>query len=736
MRLLCISIIILFLNSALFSQQIIESTTNSYLVKFIGKPEISVENFRDGLRIIDFIEAMDEAKSGYPKIPSKVFYLAIPPYSKAKVYLMEKFTRKLEGIKVTINPKPEMENDSILVYKEMNLTNEIKESEIYPEKEFDILGYTWIRDFYVVGIKINTHRYSIKNQTLEVIDSCLLKIDFDEPSEIQPSVNYSLSTYDEILREVIINFDDAIKFRGINSQISFSDTTGGWIDYTKEYLKLAIPNDNIYRITYNDLVSFGVNPNQINPKTIKLFSRGREIPIFVSGEEDNLFDTTDFIEFYAEKNYSYQDYRRIVSLGDDYIHYMNRYSDTSIVWLTWSGLNGKRVGKITDNITTTIDTVSSHLVKLHLERDAIFWYYDPTVPRVQLPFWQENKVHTWLSIGNSGSNSATFIAREFLSNTPVKVIARLISYASSGSINAHRHGLSLNRTTPQDTITYNYKQTVNFVGNYNSSQLIQGNNVIRVFGIPSQATFHQSFIDWFDVEYYRRNFAINDTLKIIIPDTVQRGLRTIRIENISNPNNIVVYKIYPNLKKVTNFNVVGANPATIFFVDTVSGGDQYYLTVLNKISKPLFKTKKFFGNLRSSSRGADYIIITNKILQSSANQYKNFIASNYNQRVELVFDEDIYDEFSFGMLSAEAIKSFLISAYRNWTPPKPSFLTIIGDANNDYKDVITPAPTPRKKNIVTSFGNPVSDVWYVMWDSVNIHFPQMFVGRIPANNDA
>ncbi|MCX8056056.1 MAG: C25 family cysteine peptidase, partial [Ignavibacteria bacterium] len=47
-----------------------------------------------------------------------------------------------------------------------------------------------------------------------------------------------------------------------------------------------------------------------------------------------------------------------------------------------------------------------------------------------------------------------------------------------------------------------------------------------------------------------------------------------------------------------------------------------------------------------------------------------------------------------------------------------------------------PAPTPRKKNIVTSFGNPVSDVWYVMWDSVNIHFPQMFVGRIPANNDA
>lgn len=104
-------------------------------------------------------------------------------------------------------------------------------------------------------------------------------------------------------------------------------------------------------------------------------------------------------------------------------------------------------------------------------------------------------------------------------------------------------------------------------------------------------------------------------------------------------------------------------------------------------------------------------------------------------RVALVFDHDIYDEFSFGMLEAEAIRSFLVSAYRNWLPPKPTFLTLIGDANYDYKDIITPAPTPRKKNVLTSFGNPVSDVWYVMWDTVNIHFPQMYVGRIPANND-
>ncbi|MDO8548605.1 MAG: C25 family cysteine peptidase, partial [Ignavibacteria bacterium] len=40
-----------------------------------------------------------------------------------------------------------------------------------------------------------------------------------------------------------------------------------------------------------------------------------------------------------------------------------------------------------------------------------------------------------------------------------------------------------------------------------------------------------------------------------------------------------------------------------------------------------------------------------------------------------------------------------------------------------------------RKNLVPSYGNPVSDAWYVMWDSLNVNIPQMFVGRIPARNN-
>lgn len=718
-----------------FSQKLIFTSENENVIKYTNKPEPFIERIEYDVKILDFFEALDESKQGFPKLPTKLFYLSIPPNSTISLSVTDKYESKLQNVFVEKNPRVELENDSVIVYKNTDFNIELMNMNVYPANQIEIAGYTWIRDFYVVAIRVNPYQYNFSQRVLTILDSCLIKISFENINNNYYRNTNNLSVYDEMLKDVILNFEQGLNFRSYNPTLSQSDTTGNWIDYSKEYLKLAIPNDNIYRINYNDLVSYGVNPNNINPKTFKLFHKGNEIPIFVQGEDDNVFNQNDFIEFYSERNYTYQNYRNIVSIGQDYIQYLNRYSDTTIVWLTWDGAFGKRVQLINNPPVQTNDTISSHLVSLHLEQDLRLWYYDPVVPRVQLPFWQEHKTFTWLFVGNSGSQSASFTARDFIPNTPVNIIARLISYASNGNINAHRNGLSLNSTNSQDTITYNYKQTVNFSRTYNSSQLVTGNNIVRIFGIPSQASFHQSLVDWVDIEYLRRNVAINDTLKLIIPTTTQSGVRVIRIENITDINNLLIYKISPNLKKITNFTSIGTNPAIILFMDTVRSGDQYYITKVSKVNKPVLKNKKFFVNLRNPTRGADYILVSNKLLQNSSNQYRNFITTNYNIRTELAFVDDIFDEFAYGIPEAEAIRSFLKIAYQNWTLPRPSYVTFLGDANYDYKDVVTPAPNPRKRNITVSYGNPVSDPWYVMWDSVNVHFPQLYVGRIPANND-
>ncbi|MGB9663700.1 MAG: C25 family cysteine peptidase [Ignavibacteria bacterium] len=728
---------ILLFQNLLSQEKSVIKTADGFEIKLNFDPVEYLRYNEGDLNKYDFIFNEDESKPGLPKLPVKVYFIAIPPESKIQVDLLNKSYTEISDVLIEKNRKPRLVDDSLIVYEKFESDDLIFNnfSEYYPKDEIEVIDYIWVRDYYCAIVKINTHTYFFNSKVLRILDSATLKIKLEVTKNF--TRNFSPDPYfDELLSKVILNFNEAKEYKSFNPFLTLNDSTDNWIDYTKEYVKLAIPVDNIYRITYNDLVSYGVNPSLINPKTFKLYRLGRELPLFVKGEDDLQFNQDDYIEFWAEKNYSYQDYRRIVNWTQDYINFMNRYSDTSIVWLTWDGDYGKRISFDEAPTIQTQDTIKSHLVKYHFERDVRLWYYDAVDPRVQLPQWQENKVFTWLVIGNGGSQSIAFQARDFMPQTPVKVVARFISYATSGVTNAHKNGLSLNSSTPTDTIIYNFRQTVNFERTYSSSQLVNGNNVVRIFGLPSQVSFHQSFVDWVDVEYFRKNIISNDTLLIIIPDTVQKDLSIITIENVAFPDSeLVIYKLGSEGRKFINYTSIGNSTRTIYLIDSVRGGDRYYFTRVNRISSPIFKQKKQFINLRNSSRGADYILLTTKLLSNSSAQYKNFISQTYNLRTELVFIEDIFDEFSYGQVEAEAVKRFLMAAYRNWQLPKPSYLTLIGDANYDYKDVVTPAPTPRKKNLVISYGNPVSDVWYVMWDSVNVYFPQMYVGRVPALND-
>ncbi|HOJ18069.1 MAG TPA: C25 family cysteine peptidase [Ignavibacteriaceae bacterium] len=673
---------------------------------------------------------VDESNPSSPILPSQTLFIAIPPYSKINLEGQILNKRSYNNVSIQSNPSITFSSDSLLTYVPTELDKEYFKSESFPTTDFEIIDYTWIRDFYVVAIKINTHRYYWKTQSLETADQIILKINFLQVSTFENN-NSPAALFDESLKDIIINYEYASQFRSFPPVSSVSNDD--WIDYSKEYVKLAIPTDGIYKITYNDLISYGINPASINPKTLKLYNKGKQIPVFVLGENDLQFDQSDYIQFWMEKNYNKADYRQIVQTGQDYINYMDRYTDTTFVWLTWDGDIGARISTHNSSSVNSSDTLTSHKVLIHRETDSRLWYYDAVSPRTQLPFWQEMKTFTWQTLGGSGTLSHTFTSPNFVPGTIVNTWTRLISYASNISSDAHKIGSSLNSTVYRDTILYNYKQTVNFKSSFSSDLLITGNNTYRLFGMPTSATVNSSLIDWIDIEYLRYNYASGDSLLITVPDTITTSSMAVRIDNVTSPDtSLILIKIHPVHRIIQNFTI---SNSTLTFNDTLTAGDKYLLIKNTKTKSPVFKAKKQFVNLHSTSRGADYIMISDKRLQQSCNTYRELINANYGVRTELAFVDDIYDEFNYGYLSAEAIKSFVYYTYHNWTSPKPSYITLIGDANYDYKDIWTPAPSVRKKNIVTSFGNPVSDVWYVTLDSSNINIPQMFIGRIPANTN-
>ena len=92
--------------------------------------------------------------------------------------------------------------------------------------------------------------------------------------------------------------------------------------------------------------------------------------------------------------------------------------------------------------------------------------------------------------------------------------------------------------------------------------------------------------------------------------------------------------------------------------------------------------------------------------------------------------QDIYDEFSGGMLDPAALRNFLGYAESNWQRP-PMFVLLLGDGSYDYKN-----------NSKTSTGNWIPpyqdgdstyDEWYtyLLGDD---ELPDMAIGRIPAQS--
>ncbi len=121
------------------------------------------------------------------------------------------------------------------------------------------------------------------------------------------------------------------------------------------WYKLAVEQTGIYRIDYNDLVSYGIDPTQINPVNIRLYGNGsgmlpedpdafryddlQENAIFVFGEEDETFDPGDYILFYGEAPTEWA----LNSATGFFEHQVNLYSDYTFYFLNFDLGQGKRI---------------------------------------------------------------------------------------------------------------------------------------------------------------------------------------------------------------------------------------------------------------------------------------------------------------------------------------------------------------------------------------------------------
>ena len=639
--------------------------------------------------------------------PTQNLIIALPPNSHPKINL-------------TVSKKQQLPSGQLKKYS-------LRDSQLY-----ELKGYLWIDNYYCARIVINPIMYNKASSQIEEVQEFYIDIPLQQPiAEVASKENILASS-------IIDNSKYGSQWK--SQELFYSSAqTDSWIDYNADYVKLGVAKDGIYRLRYNDLLSYGVPVSSLNPKTIKIYLKGKEIPIYVYGENDGRFDPGDYIEFLGRRNYGDVRYREAAPFGSSYYEYLNLYSDTTIYWLNWSGSLGQRIDTIITVSVLTKDTLRYYDELVHSERNQ-FWDFslDPGNITDQVrrndPAILENE--TWgdgqLSVTTF---SATFSLSDLYPNKPARAFVKLQDYASDIQTNAHNLALSINNTpTLYDSGFINKYQVKTLNANFSSSVLSNGNNTVVIHSFPTANTINSVYRDWYELEYPRYLISTNDSLNFAYNNLVSPTIASLSVTGLS-ANTFSLYKFRlqdSSVLKITNFV---RSVDTLRFIDTVANGTYYFLVREDEITAPLFFYKKKFTNLRSTANKADYIAITHPYFNSAVSNYVSFIASQYNVSTKLINIFDIYDEFNYGFFAPEPIKEFLKCTHSFWQTPYPKNVLLIGKGTYDFYGNKTryfgAPPTP---NFVPPYGNPVSDTWFVQWDTTGSLIPQMNIGRIPAKN--
>jgi hypothetical protein len=505
-----------------------------------------------------------------------------------------------------------------------------------------------------------------------------------------------------------------------------------WITPNQTYLKVYIIDDGIYRINKVDFTNAGISPDAIDPRTVKVFYGGNQIPIYFNGESDGVFNDTDYFDFYGKRNYGgltnvYDEYNNVQYITDEYY---NLYSDTNTYWIGWNGTNGLRFIDYTF-ISGITFSQNYFYKKLHFEKDLLYSYGEQDYATDERYFTNERfKGEGWYWMTMLFQNT---IIQNFTSpllasgaaNCKLKIFA-FPGFQNYSLTNEHALTIRMNNVLV-DTLYTNHFTRIDTTIFFPSTMLNgTGNNVgsVKYTPNPSISSDAKMYFDMFEV-YYPKSFIFDSSTISFSTESTDSSSKIFKIKGINTSNQINIYDIKNGYRIINN----SVSSDTLIFTGKGDGNFEilnYYIT-----KKPIRVKQRSVPNLVTNSTGADYLIVYNKLFESQVEQLRAYRNTHDGYRSFKTEIEDIYDIFNYGIENPIAVKNFIRNTYNIWTTPKLKFVCLFGRASLDPKKSLS--TTIYSQNLVPNYGNPPSDGYFGNLNTGTfIYYQQIPVGRLPA----
>jgi hypothetical protein len=480
--------------------------------------------------------------------------------------------------------------------------------------------------------------------------------------------------------------------------------------------KIITNGDGIYHISKDYLVTNGVDTDGINLSQLRIYYLGEEIAIEVFDQNgDDHFDDTDYIRFYAQ------------GVDSQYA----KYSNQNVYWMTLAGGSfvPLRMGSIEAAPAGGLVAADFPDIARH-EQNIVYWLKAPGADGIERWFF-----NTYVQ---GDEHAGGGLPKAFTITVPEPTSSGTLTILMAGQTDTfHEVKVAINGVEQN----YSWSGISYYQANMDDVSLFEGDNTVTLQCLSADGN-DSIIVDWFEVAYQRDYVVGADNIFEFAPDSGARYL----IDGFTS-NNLIAYDISDpaDVAIIENSTVSGAAPYSFEFEPTVYGDT--YLVLASEAGKvPLALVEDRPADLAHNSSGADYILITHRDLGWAQNGDQNrwltdlaALREAQGLRVEVVDIEDIYDEFSFGIKSPQALKDFLAYAHRNWPQPAAQYVLLVGDSTYDPKDhwgeADDTAYLPTYLMFTDFKGETVTDQWFVTFSGDDA-VADMHIGRLPAADAA
>ncbi len=381
-----------------------------------------------------------------------------------------------------------------------------------------------------------------------------------------------------------------------------------------------------------------------------------EMPVYVSAGLS--FSKSSYILFYGASLHGWG--KNYVPGGRDTETYYNMYGDTNVYWLSYEGEDGLR-----DSIPgdAPVENIHTYFVDtLHIEED-----YDCPAKSGFGWIWEKLERGSRESIQKDYAFNLDDIHS---SEGTVKVSFYRYYEDRTGSESGtlwHKIRFHVNDKEFYEYIQYSHSQYQDILS-FDVSGLKQGTNTFTVeLFKDGSSTNDIIYFNWFEVAYNRKYEAVRNTLKFNTTCPSKFNIKGFSKE----PS---IFDITDELHPVYIYNI-NFEEDSLVFTNNLSGARKSYTSC--EFKTPLSISACSPYSLQEKKE-VKYIIITVPDFFPYANRLKN-----YRDSTEVVSIHEIYDNFSYGIKTPDAITRFLDYAYDNWN--KPGFCLLLGAGTYGYK---------------------------------------------------